>query len=354
MADTGSDVAEGATRDATGAMARVLERQLMMRLAAQAAAPAARDVEGTAIEVRVGCPEGADLDGRAERVFEALEHMGASVPALIDDSAREVALVVAPEQAYRTLRALELLSTSTRCDLTMADVGNVGALEALAGRRAIGRSPEIATAPARPESMPVESVALTFANHVGDHGADARDAAAYASRMVALGFDAAFREVDLARRGASGGVARERASVVGVSYLASGRDDFLAASGVALHEIGIAAEPDPYAKDPAALAAMRDRLAASADERRAAFEANRRASAHAPAVGAARGERTLTAEEYASLPALERAMIDPSRIPEGAFGRQRVRDVAREQAEVARLGRAPRSPERPHPSIGER
>ena len=63
---------------------------------------------------------------------------------------------------------------------------------------------------------------------------------------------------------------------------------------------------------------------------------------------------TMTVEEYDSLPARERARLDPRQIPEGAFGRQGIREVASQAVFAAAALNADREPARTHPAIGER
>jgi hypothetical protein len=50
----------------------------------------------------------------------------------------------------------------------------------------------------------------------------------------------------------------------------------------------------------------------------------------------------------------ERARLDPSQIPEGAFGRQGIREVANQAVFAAAALNADREPARTHPTIGER
>lgn len=365
MADTGSEMAEGTTRGTTGAVSRMLEQRLMMRRTSGPARTDDGDIgtrrDSGDVEVGIRCPE-RDLDARADEVMEALERTGLHLPVGIDDEAHEIRVAVGERQADRALRALERLSAGGRSGFSLSDVDNLDALEALAGRRTVGA--DRANAPGAAPSEPVESVALTFANHPDIPDLDARQARAYAARMEGLGFDAAYREIRVASRGAGGATSHETSAVVGVSYLTSERDSFVLASGVALHEVGAAGPDDPFAGDREELASARRELVEGADGRRASFEANREAirNARPAARGGFKGRTArdggkasdLTADEYEALPARERARMDPSRVPEGAFGRQSAREVAHEQAGVARAARQARVAARSHPHIGER
>lgn len=361
MADTGSEIAEGTSRDAQGIVSRMLERQFMMRgkSSPATARTGATTPEGPAdIEIGVRCPEG-DADARANELLRSLERMDVLATCSIEGTPPTIVLGVRPDQGYKALRALELLSTDRRSSFTIDDVDNVEALEAIARRRALGRSRPDATAGkgalASPE--PVESVALTFSNHPDDPTADTREAHAYARRMRDLGFDASHRPLTLVRREADGSLARQRAEVVGVSYLTRDRDDFLVASGVALHEVGAAGADDPFAGDRAAYAEARDRLQADADRRRDAFARNRDHAHGTAAKGDGERPREAghpTAEEYLAMPPREQARIAPEDVPKAAFGSQTVAMAASEQTAAAHSLREGRSPSRTHPSIGER
>lgn len=382
MADTGSEIAESGTRDATGIFTRLLERELMMRftkLASTVGKTAEAGEAPTNIEVGVRCPEG-DLDARAEEILEALERDDVRATCAIDDASSSIHLAVSPTQGEAMLRAFERLSASSRSGFAIDDVTNVELLETIVGRRALGTTHRVTpTIPSatRGEAEPVESVALTFANHPEEPSLDESQAAAYARRMAELGFDTSHRPIDTVRRDADGRLQRAHAHIVGVSYLTRERDSFLAASAVSIHELGIPTREDPFASDRSAFEAALGRLLASAEARREAFAHNHALAADAPrpmdahertayatreaksAEQAANpttddGERELSAEEYEAMPPRERAKVDPNRIPDAAFGGYRASDVAREQTEVASAMREHATPARSQPDIGGR
>ena len=62
----------------------------------------------------------------------------------------------------------------------------------------------------------------------------------------------------------------------------------------------------------------------------------------------------MTLEEYDSLPVRERAKVEAKDVPEGAFGRQGIREAASEATDAAAALNADREPARTHPAIGER
>ncbi len=351
MADTGSEIADGATRSAAGMLERMLERELTMRLTGHGAAT---DRGGTSsgipqdnVEIGVRCPEG-DIDARAEELLEALEGRGVRAACAIDDGLSAARLSFATRQGEAVLRALERLSASRKSSFSMADVTNLGVLEATVGRRALGLEHDKGRGFTRkPES--VESVSLTFANHPKNPTLDEREARGYAARMGELGFDASHRTIEKVTRDGDGTLRRSPEQVVGVSYLTTARDDFLVASGVALHEIGAITRDDPFADDEASLAKERDRLLATADERRDAFGRNGEQSS-----AKTQHDRELTTEEYHAMPPREQAKVDPARIPDSAFGRDRCADVAREQTTAAGALSRQAEPTRTHPSIGGR
>lgn len=379
MADTGSEIAEGTTRSATGVMGRILERELMMRMTSprDTSTPEPQEIPSD-IEIGVRCPED-DLDARAEEILEALERGHVDAACAIDDERSTIVLAVHPSQGDATLRALERLSASKRSGFAIDDVIGVENLEAVVGRRALGRDVEARAKDADVQGTveSVESVALTFARHPDDPSIDATQAAEYARRMGQFGFDTSHRSIDAVKRDVDGSLTRTRTHVVGVSYLASERDSFVMASGVALHEAGAAGKDDPYAWDHDAYYAARDEALAGAGTRREAFARNRAIAAgerqdpdtrdvapveakDAESTGpSAQADETpdeaeLTVEEYEAMPPREQAKVDPDRIPDDAFGKYRVSGVAREQSAVADAMAERTTPDRSHPSIGGR
>lgn len=361
MADTGSEIAEGTSRDTQGIVSRMLERQFLMRgktTQADVDKGVATPQGATDIEIGVRCPEG-DADARANELLRSLERMGVRTTCSIEGTPPSIALGIRPDQGYQALRALELLSTDRRSSFSIDDVDNVGALETIAGRRALGRSrtdDAIGTG-THASAEPVESVAITFSNHPDDPTADAREAHEYASRMRELGFDATHRPVTRVQRDVDGSLQRQETEVVGISYLTHQRDDFLTASGIALHEVGVAVTDDPYSHDHAAYVVARDRLQASADNRRDTFERNRDlASGTATRGNEAKAQVSghPTAEEYLAMSPREQARIAPEEVPKAAFGSQTLATAAREQTTAAHALGEGRSPSRTHPSIGER
>lgn len=363
MADTGSEIAEGTSRDTQGIVSRMLERQFLMRgktTPANAGKGATTPQGATNIEIGVRCPEG-DVDARANELLRSLERMDVRATCTIEGTPPTITLGVRPDERYQALRALELLSTDRRSSFSINDIDNVEALEAIAGRRALGRSraddAAATAASARSSAEPIESVALTFSNHPDDPTVDAREAREYASRMRELGFDAAHRPVTCVRRDVDGSLRRQEAEVVGVSYLTGQRDDFLTASGIALHEVGVTVTDDPYSHDRAAYVEGRDRLQASADKRKDAFERNRELASGATSRQNKAKTKVAgrpTAEEYLAMPPREQARIAPEDVPKAAFGSQTLATAAREQTAAARALGEGRSPSRTHPSIGER
>lgn len=250
MADTGSEIAESGTRNATGIASRLLERELIIRIAnltSRIADTTRGDEPPADIEVGVRCPEG-DLDARAEEILEALERGKVKASLALDDAGSTISLGVSPTQGDAALRALERLSASGRSGFSIDDVTNVGVLEAVAGRRALGvthADDHPRPTNGRGNAEPVESIVLTFDNHPEDPSIDASQAAAYARRMAELGFDTSHRPIDTVRRGTDGKLERTHAHVAGVSYLERERESFLDASAVAIHELGIPARKVP-------------------------------------------------------------------------------------------------------------
>lgn len=385
MADTGSEVAEGTTRSTTGIMIRMLERYFLWEHHKAHHYKADDDI---AIEVR--CPKD-DFDRRANEVIQAIERSGAKSTFRIDDERSTLVVNIPHADIDRVQRALERLHADRRSGFSLADVTGLALIEEATGRRTLGRAREkLNERVTIADASPVESSTITFANHPEDPKVDERHAEAYAKRMRDLGFDATNRTIDDAHVDASQPSTRTRRQVVVVSYLERDRDDFVTASAVALHAIGALADfraDDPYEHDETLLQRDIDRLEAKADNRRAEFERNNnlatqpnardaqqassqkrdqepaqptptkdetpdRATEDAPAQG--QGDAKLTAEQYRSMPARERAKIDLKDIPEDAFGSQSFHEAAREQSAAAAALSADREPVKAHPSIGER
>ena len=363
MADTGSEMAEIATREAVGVAVRLLERHFLWSGRDHEASHQPGAEEGN-VTIDVRCPPAGD--------------------------------------AERAQRALERLHASGRSGFSLEDVTGPQLVEAATGRRTRGTNtfdatpaPEARATPT-PEAGRVASSTVTFANHPADPERDRGHAEAYARGMREMGFDAEARTVTSVR-GGDGRYARPRGSVVAVSYPARDRDDFALASLVVLHEVGALGDlgrEDPYLSDVAAYERDRERLMASADSRRTRFgqDVGAVADAHVegergPARGdhvvseAARNPRTtdhtsvagenrgrggkasgdptprakeMTLEEYDSLPVRERAKVEAKDVPEGAFGRQGIREAASEATAAAAALAADREPARTHPAIGER
>ena len=182
------------------------------------------------------------------RILEALERGKVKASLALDDAGSTISLGVSPTQGDAALRALERLSASGRSGFSIDDVTNVGVLEAVAGRRALGvthADDHPRPTNGRGNAEPVESIVLTFDNHPEDPSIDASQAAAYARRMAELGFDTSHRPIDTVRRGTDGKLERTHAHVAGVSYLERERESFLDASAVAIHELGIPARKVP-------------------------------------------------------------------------------------------------------------
>ena len=258
------------------------------------------------------------------------------------------------------------------------DVRGSKLAEAAAGRRTLGADAFEVTPAAGSQPSPkaqgasVELSAVTFANHPAEPERDREQAEAYARGMRELGFEASARTVATTERGGTSGRAQGTESVVVVGYPVCDHGDFAVASLVVLHEVG-ALEGleggDPYLRDVAAYERDRERLMASAEGRRAdlgnghgpatvgvtaAGTAGRKGHVE-PARDATPGAKgTMTLEEYDSLPARERARLDPRLIPEGAFGRQGIRETAAQAVSAAAVLNAHREPARTHPAIGER
>lgn len=109
MADTGSEIAEGTSRDAQGIASKMLERQFMMRgkSSPATARTGATTPEGPAdIEIGVRCPEG-DADARANELLRSLERMDVLATCSIEGTPPTIALGVHPDQGYKALAATE-------------------------------------------------------------------------------------------------------------------------------------------------------------------------------------------------------------------------------------------------------
>ena len=323
MADTGSEMAEIATREAVGVAIRLLERHFLWSGRDHEASHQPGAEEGN-VTIDVRCPPAGD--------------------------------------AERAQRALERLHASGRSGFSLEDVTSLQLVEAVTGRRTRGANtfdatpaPEARATPT-PEAGRVASSTVTFANHPADPERDRGHAEAYARGMREMGFDAEARTVTSVR-GGDGRYARPRGSVVAVSYPASDRDDFALASLVVLHEVGALedlAGEDPYLTDVAAYERDRGRLMASAEGRRAGHEQNVATDVVRPRDRAVRDRGAMTLDEYISLPVRERAKVDPRDIPEGAFGRQGVREAAGAAVTAAAALAAAGELARSHPQIGER
>ena len=310
MTDTGSEMAETATRYMAGIACHLLERHFLLR-------------------------GGRNLEG--ERPHRAKEEEGS----------------------------------------VQIDVRGPQLVDAAAGRRTLGADtfeakPAAGSQPSpKAQDLSVELSAVTFANHPAEPERDREQAEAYARGMRELGFEASARTVATTGRGEAGRRARGTECVVVVGYPACDHGDFAVASLVVLHEVG-ALEGleggDPYLRDVAAYERDRERLMASAEGRRAdlgnghgpatvgvtaAGTAGRKGHVE-PARDATPGAKVMTLEEYDRLPVRERARLDPRQIPEGAFGRQGIREVASQAVSAAAVLNAHREPARTHPAIGER
>lgn len=409
MADTGTELAEGTTRGTTGAIARMLERRFLWNRP-HADKPLTGEDD---IAIKVRCPR-EGVDKRAEEVLEALERTKVSAGCTIDDRTAAITLRVPRGEAADAQRALERLHASKRSDFTLDDVIGLDHLEEATGRRTLGRAKDEPTRPkvAEGEAMPIESSVLTFANHPDDPPLDEAEAKAYAEGMRELGFDAAHCPTRQCERTADGLKTTGVRHVVDVSYLDSDREQFVLASTVTLHRIGALAAfgaDDPYLGDAASLDRDYEWLFAQAATRLDDFEKNldvlrasegaseRKEGARQDLGGAKRDGHTaderipdesvgreegeaqasreteetqgpakaegaggpsrddgLTVEEYERMSARERARVDPKHIPDEAFGKQGVREVAREQTAAAAALNAGKEPVRTHPSIGER
>ena len=393
MADTGSEMAESTTKYMAGIARYLLERHFLWR--------GGRDLEGErprqakeeegSVQIDVRCP----ADGFDERVREVLDAMGRAhvrVSPTVDEGLSTLVLSMPAKDAERAQRALERLHASKRSGFSLADVRGLQLVEAVTGRRTRGADTFETTPAPNAQNVHVEST-VTFADHPAEPERDRAQAEAYARGMRELGFEASARTVAGAERGETGRRAQGTESVVDVSYPAPDLDDFAVASLVVLHEVGALEGldgEDPYAADAAAYERDRERLMASAEGRRtgygpvtvgAAMAAGTAIRDHAvptpyetkakaftdartavrrgytapdrhDAAPGAKG--TMTVEEYDRLPARERARLDPRQIPEGAFGRQGIREVASQAVFAAAALNADREPARTHPAIGER
>ena len=399
MADTGSEMAESTTKDTTDLARYLLERHFLWRGGRDQEDERQRQAnqEEGSVSIDVHCPTDG-FDERAHEVLEAMERAHVRAGATVDESRSTLVLSIPASDVERAQRALERLNASEKSGFTLADVTDLQPVEAVRDRRALGTDVFDTTLlpKAQPVAEPVKYTTITFANHPTDPARDRAHAEAYTRGMREMGFDANARPIPTAERDENDRYVAGTESVVAVrvGYPVRDRDDFALASLVVLHEVGALeglGQEDPYLRDAAIFERDRERLMASSARRRAeggidlvgatvaAVAADMAVRDHGvptlretladtqpiaatterkghiePARDLTGGAKAMTVEEYDRLPVRERAKIDACDIPDGAFGRQGIRETAAQAVVAAAVLNVDREPARTHPAIGER